>query len=130
NIDTKTTAIIDKVFENKVSKTNFENHTEDKIELESYQPNKLVYTYYLKEDRLAVFSEIYYPRGWKVDVNGESLDLIRADYVLRAVMLPKGEHTVTFRFDPPVVKVGSTITLSTGILLVLLILGGVFYRFK
>src|SRR5690625_2918388 len=129
-IETKTTAVIDKDFADLLETKNYTHHPGDSIALKSYQPNELVYTYTLKEDRLAVFSEMYYPHGWKAEVNGKELEIMRADYVLRAVVLPKGEHTVTFRFDPKIVKIGSSITLSSGILLGLLVFFGLFLKFK
>src|SRR5699024_5498630 len=84
-INTKTTAVIDKDFADLVETKSYTPHPEDSITLKSYQPNELMYTYTLKEDRLAVFSEMYYPHGWKAEVNGEELEIMRADYVLPAV---------------------------------------------
>lgn len=129
-IDTKTTAVVDEAFSDLLESKNFTDHKGDSITLKSYQPNELVYTYSLEEDRLAVFSEIYYPHGWKAEVDGKELEILRADYVLRALVLPKGEHTLTFRFDPKIIKTGSIITLSSGILLSLLVFLGLFLKFK
>ena len=70
------------------------------IRLTSYEPNRLVYETRNSGDAVAVFSEIYYPDGWQVTVDGQPATLGRADYILRALYLPAGEHTVEMRFDP------------------------------
>ena len=70
------------------------------IRLTSYEPNRLVYETRNSGDAVAVFSEIYYPDGWRVTVDGQPVTLGRADYILRALYLPAGEHTVEMRFDP------------------------------
>ena len=70
------------------------------IRLTSYEPNRLVYETHNSGDAVAVFSEIYYPDGWQVTVDGQPVTLGRADYILRALYLPAGEHTVEMRFDP------------------------------
>ena len=70
------------------------------LTLESYEPNHLRYTTSNKQDGVAVFSEIYYPDGWQVTIDGEKAELARANYVLRALYIPAGEHTVEMTFDP------------------------------
>ena len=71
----------------------------------SYAPNCLRYHYSTEVDRLAVFSEIYYPKGWKAWIErsgaeNQPLELMRADWTLRAAVLPAGEGEVVMRFDP------------------------------
>ena len=70
------------------------------LTLESYEPNHLRYTTSNSQDGVAVFSEIYYPDGWQVTIDGEKAELARANYVLRALYIPAGEHTVEMTFDP------------------------------
>ena len=70
------------------------------LTLESYEPNHLRYTTSNKQDGVAVFSEIYYPDGWQVTIDGEKAELARANYVLRALYIPAGEHTIEMSFDP------------------------------
>ena len=70
------------------------------LTLESYEPNHLRYTTSNKQDGVAVFSEIYYPDGWQVTIDGEKAELARANYVLRALYIPAGEHTIEMTFDP------------------------------
>lgn len=129
-IDTRKTAIVNKEFADKITTKNYSAHPEDTIHLMHYQADKLVYEYQLNEDRLALFSEAFYDKGWIAEIDGEEIDIIQANYMLRGIELPKGNHTVTFKFEPKVIKTGSAITLSTGIILGIVFLGGLFLEFR
>ena len=96
--------------------------TTDAIILTSYAPNELKYHYSASADRLAVFSEIYYPDGWKAEVDGKPVDVVRADWTLRAAALPAGEHDVVMRFEPKSYVVGAGISRASSIALILLLL--------
>lgn len=89
------------------------------IELTSYRPDRLTYEYSAPSDALAVFSEIWYDKGWKAYVDEEEHPILRANYVLRAMQLPGGNHTVEFRFEPRSYHVGEIISLIASIVLVL-----------
>jgi hypothetical protein len=99
--------------------------TGDLIEMTSYAPNELHYKYSCATDRLAVFSEIYYPDGWHATVDGQPLDLIRADWTLRAALLPAGEHEVVMTFLPDSYRTGAAVSRVTSILLILLVLASI-----
>ncbi len=99
------------------------DHTGSTIQLTSYRPDKLIYQTSAVRDGLAVFSEIYY-RGesdWQAFIDGKPAPHLRANYVLRAMRIPAGKHTVEFRFDPPTAHVGDTIDLICNVLLIALI---------
>jgi hypothetical protein len=100
-----------------------ESSQPDAIKLVEYKPNYLKYEAEASQNRLAVFSEIYYPYGWQAYVDGKETNHIRADYTLRAMVIPAGKHTVEFRFDPQSLKTGQTISLIGTILVLLLIVG-------
>lgn len=100
------------------------------IKLVSYRPDHLVYEYSIPKDGLAVFSEIWYDKGWKAYVDNEELPILRANYVLRALQLPGGNHQVEFRFEPASYKIGETISLIASILLVLGAAFAVYFRLK
>ena len=100
------------------------------IKLEEYKPNYLKYTSQNVNKGLAVFSEIYYPKGWKVTIDGKEAEMIRVNYVLRALEIPAGKHTIEFKFEPEVVKTGSTITMFSSIGMLLLLLGGIYFERK
>ena len=100
------------------------------ITLDSYKPNYLKYTSDNSNEGLAVFSEMYYAKGWNAYIDGEKSSPIRVDYVLRALQIPAGKHTIEFKFEPQVVKTGSTIALFSSIGMLLLLIGGIYFERK
>ena len=100
----------------------------DVLRLVSYAPNQLEYSYSISSDRTAVFSEIYYPDGWTAHLeDGTPVEIFRADWTLRAAVLPEGQHTLTMRFEPQSYITGTRISRASSILLILLVLlGGAF----
>lgn len=95
------------------------------IRLTSYAPNRLVYETDNTADGIAVFSEIYYPDGWQVTIDGKPATPARADYVLRALYVPAGKHTIEMRFDPKSLHVTEGIAYGALALLVLAVIAGV-----
>jgi hypothetical protein len=120
--------VADKIFSDQLAGLTVSKDSTDSINLENYLPNKLVYKYSSKNKGLAVFSEIYYPKGWNAYVDGTPAPHFRANYVLRAMVLPAGSHTVEFRFEPTVYNTGETISLASSALLLLLLILGVGYE--
>lgn len=119
-------AIVDKQFASDLVSFKAGADTADKIWQESYSPNRLTYGYVTKTNRLAVFSEIYYSKGWNAFVDKKPAPHFRADYVLRAMVLPAGYHKVEFRFEPVVYSAGEKISRISSIVLILLFLAGCF----
>ncbi len=78
------------------------------IELTTYEPNRLVYEVNAANDGVVVFSEVYYP-GWQAIIDGSAASIARADYILRAMYVPAGKHTIEMRFDPPSIRATETI---------------------
>ena len=87
------------------------------VELTGHQANRMTYRTDLASDAPVVFSEIYYPDGWNAYIDGQKADYFRANYVLRAMIVPKGQHTVEFRFEPREVRIGDRISLLCSLLL-------------
>ena len=106
--------------------TSFNLDSTATIQLLSYQPNHLKYVSNNTNPGLAVFSEMYYADGWNATIDGKSIPYFRADYALRSMKIPAGKHNIEFKFEPQVVKTGSTIALISFILMILL-LGGAIY---
>jgi len=125
-----TTAIIDKRFETSVSKYQNTFDSASVIKLESYQPNNLIYKSKTAKDQLAVFSEIYYDKGWNVYVDGKIAPYFRANYVLRSMIVPAGEHKIEWKFEPSVYYTGEKVSLAFNILLILMVVGGVFMELR
>lgn len=101
------------------SKTVEEDTANAVLTLTAYEANALTFEAESDRQRLAVFSDIYYP-GWQCTIDGEPAPILRADYVLRAVVLPAGKHTVAFRFDPQ--SLHTTEAIADGALIALLLL--------
>ena len=114
------TAVVDARFKNMLKGIS-EAHKDSlsAIRLTSYEPNRLVYETENAGDGIAVFSEIYYPHGWQVTIDGKPAGLGRADYVLRALYIPAGKHTVEMRFDPKSLHVTEGIAYGALALLVI-----------
>lgn len=121
-----TEAVVDKRFMNQLSNLPAQlspSPEPDVISLVEYKPNYLKYNSKATDNRLAVFSQIYYPYGWQAFIDGKETEHIRADYALRAMVIPAGQHTVEFRFEPKTLKTGKMISLTGSFLVLLLILG-------
>ncbi len=126
SLKTKETAIVNTEFEPLLKDYVFTNDSTATISLKKYKPNHLMYESNTNSEQLAVFSEMYYKDGWNAYVDGKLTPYFRADYVLRAMLIPKGKHTIEFKFEPRVIQIGSRITLITYGLLLLIIAGWFF----
>lgn len=120
-------AVVDQRFADRLKGLTIQADSANTIRLTSYKPDELTYASTAKSEQLAVFSEIYYNvrDDWKVSIDGQAAPLLRADYVLRALRVPAGQHTIVFRFEPASVGTGHLIDLISSILLVALIAGAV-----
>jgi hypothetical protein len=123
-------AVIGNTFKNLITKSSFPVQENEKIELVSYQPDELHYKYFAREEKLAVFSEIYYPAGWKCYIDGKEGQYFRTDWVLRGMVVPAGDHEIKFTFKPVSYYVGNKISLASSVLLILLFAGYFFSKFK
>lgn len=97
------------------------------ITLTEYRPNRLVYEYTADADATAVFSEIYYDKGWKAYIDGEEAPYFRADYILRAMRLPAGKHVVEWRFRAPAWTATQTVTWIFSLAILLSVAAAVIY---
>lgn len=114
------TAVVDARFKD-VLKGTTESYKDSlsSIRLTSYTPNRLTYETNNAQDGIAVFSEIYYPDGWHVTIDGQPAELARADYILRTMHVPAGQHTIEMRFDPTSLHVTEGIAYGALALLVI-----------
>lgn len=114
---------------------------EDYIKLSSYAPNEMHYDFKTTADRAVIFSEVYYPDGWKAWIkpagsNGEvkngkyqpgakavPVELFRADWILRGAVLPEGEGQLVMRFEPSSYEIGEDISRASSIMLILMLIG-------
>jgi uncharacterized membrane protein YfhO len=129
-IDNKKTAVINvedkKYFDGK----NLQSDSTATINLTKYEPNELEFKSSSKTPQLAVFSEVYYPHGWKVSVDGKEVDYVKADYLLRAVHVPAGSHNIKMIFEPQVIENGKWISLICFALFILVSAGGIYFIYR
>ncbi|QXP59044.1 YfhO family protein [Olleya sp. HaHaR_3_96] len=130
-LENKVTAVYSNGFKGKmnVPKT-FKTDSLASIKAIDYKPNYIKYQSNNLNDGFAVFSEMYYGSGWNAYIDGQAKPHYKVDYALRGMEIPKGKHAIEFKFEPQVVKTGSTIALASSILLMLLVLGGLFFGLK
>ena len=122
----KDEAIIDKQYKSLIDEKSLGNVPSATIKLVSYKPEHLIYESGSTASQIAVFSEIYYDKGWKMLIDGVEKPYFRADYLLRAAQIPVGNHKIEFIFHPTSYYAGENISLAGSILLVLA-LGGAIY---
>jgi hypothetical protein len=117
SFDPKQEAIVDEQYKKQIDTTRLGADPTAFIKLESYHPDHIVYSYSAPRDIIAVFSEIYYDKGWKMYVDNKEKPYFRANYVLRAAQLEMGNHKVEFKFEPNSYYTGEKISLAGSILL-------------
>ena len=128
-IETMDVAVINqKEFGNLVKNTTFQKDSLAVISMVKYKPNYLKYASDNANAGLAVFSEIYYANGWNAYIDGKKTEHFRTDYILRGLLIPAGKHTIEFKFEPQVVKTGSTIALASSIGMLFLLVGGIYFE--
>jgi hypothetical protein len=116
-------AVIDKRFAPEVNNAQIQNDPDARLNLTSYSPNEVDYHYKGQSKQMAVFSEIYYPKGWNVYIDGKKVPYFRTDYVLRGMVLPVGDYDIQFKFQPVSYRMGNTISMASSAILLLLLLG-------
>ena len=100
------------------------------ISLTNYSPMKLTYQSTSNADQLAVFSEIWYQPGWKAYIDGELVDHIRVNYVLRALKIPSGTHEIVFEYTGNPISISRIIGMISSLILIVFLLGFLFQKFR
>jgi hypothetical protein len=112
------------------AKLSRENYTgEGTIELTSYHPDKMTYHSNSSDDQLAVFSEIYIGEGWYATIDGQPAEIVRANYVLRAIEVPKGEHTIEMVYSLPVFEKANIMIIIFSLLIIGLLIFGFYWDY-
>ncbi len=123
-------AVVDERFSNDLSGFKAVQDSTAKIVLTEYRANYLKYTSKASSEQVAVFSEIYYDKGWQAYIDGKTVPHFRADYVLRAMRIPAGTHTIEFKFHPKSYFMGEKVSLACSLLLVLMVIGTGYIEFR
>lgn len=130
-IDLSRQAVADKKFESVLQGFNVSTaDSASTITLADYDSNFITYTVDAKKDELAVFSEIYYPRGWEITIDGQPAQMLRANYTLRALPISAGTHKVEFRFEPASIKVTDAVAFAALVVMLLTAVWIVFSEIK
>lgn len=130
NLDFKNKAIVSKEFSKELNVKTFVKDSLAKITLTTYKPNYLKYQSKNSNNGLAIFSENYYGSGWNAYIDGQKTNHIRANYILRAIQIPAGNHIIEFKFEPQIIKTGGIISLISFIFMVFGIGFGIFIFYK
>lgn len=118
SFDPKLEAVVDVQYKNLIDTTRLGADPTAFIKMEKYHPDHIEYSYSAPRDVIAVFSEIYYDKGWNMYIDGEKKPYFRADYVLRAAQLTAGNHKLEFKFEPKSYYMGENISLAGSVLLI------------
>jgi hypothetical protein len=130
DFDPAKTAVVDQKFNDQVKGFQGTPDSTASIRLTDYRANHLTYASNTSSDQMAVFSEIYYHSGWNAYIDGKSAPYFRANYILRAMKIPAGQHKIEFKFEPAIYKTGEMISYASSILLLILLAGAVFMEVK
>jgi hypothetical protein len=130
NIDPANEVVIDKRFSEFVDGKKFQKDESGSVILTDYKPNYLKYSAKAGSEQLAVFSEVYYDKGWNAYIDGKEVPHFRVNYILRALVLPAGEHTVEFKFHPKSYYTGNKVSLASSLLLIIVIAGYAFNEYR
>jgi hypothetical protein len=128
--DLEHTAIINKEFEQQVGSYQLTDSIHGQIALTDYLPNKLSYSFKASEDQLVVFSEIWTERGWKIYVDGQEQPLLRANYLLRAALIPSGEHEIVMEYAPKAYSTGNAVSFASSLIMILGLIVALIFTFK
>ena len=118
------TAIVQKAFSNTVVQPTWDSAAT--IKLSKFDNDTMDYSFSSTAPQFAVFSEVYYPHGWNAYIDGKKVEYCKADYVLRGLSIPAGQHSVRFIFEPSSYKKGISIAYASSFLILILFLGGLF----
>jgi hypothetical protein len=130
SFDPKNVMVVDQKFKSLIDVKKVGYDGNGFIRLTNYHPDHLTYEYSSGRDALAIFSEMWYEKGWNAYVDGEKIPYFRADYILRAAQLPGGNHKLEFKFEPSSYYTGETISLIASILLLLSLGYAIFLEVK
>jgi hypothetical protein len=128
-INTRTTAVVN-LSKQKTTLTKLSFDSLATISLVDFKPSYLKYQSKSTQSGLAVFSEIYYPKGWRAFIDGKETTILRADYVLRSLEVPAGDHTIEFKFEPQPYMAGNKVTFISGWIALFVMLGCIGVSFK
>ncbi|MDQ6890752.1 MAG: YfhO family protein, partial [Bacteroidota bacterium] len=127
--DLRDTAVVEKMYQPEIKQQPAFDSTAT-IKLKQNLNDKIDYTFHSTTPQFVVFSEIYYPAGWNVFIDGNKADYVKANYVLRAMSVPAGDHEIEFRFEPKSFTTGKMITIIANILVFLSMIAAIVFYIR
>jgi Bacterial membrane protein YfhO len=121
NIDPGTTVVINQEYKNKLNGLIPEEDSSASIKLTQYGLNELKYASDNSKEGFGVFSDIYYPAGWKAYIDGKEVPIIRVNYLLRGLVIPAGKHDIDFKFHPDTYFLGQKISFISSLLIIVIL---------
>ncbi|HEY8660440.1 MAG TPA: YfhO family protein, partial [Hanamia sp.] len=127
--DLKDTAVLENKFKAQIKQSPAPDSSAF-VKLKQNLNDKIDYTFHSSTPQFAVFSEIYYPRGWNVFIDGKEADYVKTDYVLRGMYVPAGDHEIEFRFEPKSYTNGRLISIIANLLVILIVIATMVFYIK
>lgn len=129
-LELRTEAVVGADFQDAIEGFTYQSSADAQIAVQEHLPNYISYIYDSPVPQATIFSEIYYPEGWNAYIDGEPAGHFRANYTLRGMIIPAGNHTIEFKFEPQTYATASTVSTISGLLVVILFLFSMFRYFK
>ncbi|MFZ9717911.1 MAG: YfhO family protein [Chitinophagaceae bacterium] len=129
NTSLSDTAVVQTKFKNGVSAQPVLDSSAS-ISLTENKNDVIIYDFNASTPQFAVFSEVYYPRGWKAFVDGKETEIVKTNYALRGLSVPAGKHKIEFRFEPTVIKIGNQLVMICSIISYLIVLAALFFAWR
>ncbi len=124
------TAVVRTTFKNELGSYTFGKDSAANVKLTQYGLDELSFASANSQNGFAVFSDIYYTKGWKAFVDGKETPIVRVNYVLRGIKVPAGEHKIAFRFHPESFYMGQKVAMASSIIIIGLIIAALMKAFK
>ncbi|HTF05601.1 MAG TPA: YfhO family protein [Bacteroidia bacterium] len=129
-IDPSMTAVVDDDFQAQLTGVSVKYDSTATIKVVSYTSDKIVYESNAKSDQVAIFPEIYYPKGWNATIDGKPSEHFRANYVLRGIKVPAGKHTIQFEFHPDSYYNGQKVAMFGSVMVFLFLGAGIYMDWR
>ncbi|MBO7133945.1 MAG: YfhO family protein [Bacteroidales bacterium] len=122
HVDTRKTAIVNEKYKTEFADIEFAIDSSDYIKLVAADGDIFRYESSCSGNRVAIFSETFYPKGWKAQIDNKKASFFRCNYILRGMIIPQGKHEIEFRYEPQSAKTGATVSIASNIVLAIIII--------
>lgn len=129
-IDVRSEAVVDERYADQTSNFKYADAADAQIAVKTHLPNYIEYIYDSPVPQATIFSEIYYPAGWNAYLDGEKVDYFRANYLLRGMIIPAGQHTIEFKFEPQTYATSNIVSSIFSIVILLLLVLSIILHYK